>query len=215
MPAPYRLILFDFDGTLVDTVSDIAFYVNEVLRERGFASVSVESVKGAVGWGVHELLKTLAPGFAEDPEGLDRSVERFKTAYRARPVRVTRPFPYVVDMLKGPLKNTKKAIVTNKPQDITLRVLEELKLGGYFEAVIGTQADFPPKPDPSASLHVMGSMGVPREETIYIGDSRVDAETSVKAGIDFGWVDYGYQGPGDLTPHHTFSSAAQWGRLVS
>ena len=215
MPAPYRLILFDFDGTLVDTVSDISFYVNEVLRERGFAEASVDEVKEAIGWGVHELLKLLAPGFETDLNALEQAVERFKTAYRARPVRLTRPFPHVVEMLEGPLRNTKKAIVTNKPQDITLRVLEELKIGRFFETVIGTNADFPPKPDPSAVMYLMGQTGVSKKGTVYIGDSRVDAETSANAGIDFAWVDYGYQGPGEFTPRYTFSSAADWKLLVS
>ena len=86
---------------------------------------------------------------------------------------------------------------------------------GYFEAVIGTNAEFPPKPDPASVLHLIGVSKVSREETVYVGDSPVDAQTSANAGIDFAWVDYGYQGPGDLKPRHTFSSAAQWGRLVS
>ena len=81
MPPPYRLILFDFDGTLVDTLGDISHYVNEVLLERGYPSVSEERVRAAIGWGVHELLKILQPAFETDPAGLEAAVETFKKRY--------------------------------------------------------------------------------------------------------------------------------------
>ncbi len=215
MPAPYKLILFDFDGTLVDTVDDIAYYVNEVLFERGYASASVAQVKEAIGWGVPELLKILAPAFCADPAGLEAAVMTFKNRYRENPVRTTRPFPSVTETLKGPLSKTQKAIITNKPQDIALRVLDELDMRRYFEDVIGTHGEFPPKPDPTSSFHLMRKFGIPVEATVYIGDSSVDAETSSAAGIDFVWMDYGYQEAGARTPRFRFSSAADWAILVS
>ena len=214
MPPPYRLLLFDLDGTLVDTVADITYYVNEVLVERGLAPVSVPQVKEAIGWGVHELLRILAPVFSADPEGLEVATQAFKDRYRLRPVLETRPFPGVVEVLEGPLKNTAKAIVTNKPQDIALRVLEKLGIKRHFEHVIGTLGDFPPKPDPASSLYLMRRFGTAPESTVYIGDSGVDAETSAAAGIDFGWVEYGYQSSGGFTPRFRFSNAAEWERLV-
>jgi len=215
MPPPYKLLLFDLDGTLVDTVGDITHYVNEVLLERGDKPVSVEQVKEAIGWGVHELLKILAPAFCEDPKGLERAAATFKDRYKKNPVLNTRPFPGVAEVLAGPLKNVPKVIVTNKPQDIAIRVLETLGLTRCFEEVIGTLGDFPPKPDPSSCLHLMRRFGTPRKSTVYIGDSAVDAETSAAAGIDFAWVDYGYQATGNFVPRYRFSNAAEWKKLVS
>jgi phosphoglycolate phosphatase len=210
----YQLLLFDFDGTLVDTVSDIGHYANQILKSRGYPRASIPDVKHAVGWGVHELLQILAPGFRSDPSDLEKAVEEFKAAYRARPVRVTKPFPFVDEMLAGPLKKARRAIVTNKPQDITLRILDELDLAKYFEAVIGVGGDFPPKPDPSSVLHLIGRAGVAKERTLYIGDSCVDAETSALAGIDFAWMSYGYQALGDAPAKFRFDSAAEWEKLV-
>ena len=215
MPPPYKLILFDLDGTLVDTVGDITHYVNEVLRERRYEAVSVAQVKEAIGWGVHELLKILAPGFCSDPKGLEEAAAAFKERYKQTPVLKTLPFPGVVEVLAGPLKNIPKAIVTNKPQDIAIRVLEKLDLMGHFKEVIGTLGDFPAKPDPAACLHLMGRFQSTPSSTVYIGDSAVDSETSAAAGIDFVWMDYGYQAAGNLIPRFCFSSAAEWGRLVS
>ncbi len=215
VPAPYKLILFDLDGTLVDTVDDITYYVNEVLRERGYVSASVAQVKEAIGWGVPELLKILAPAFCADPAGLEMAVMAFKERYRENPVRTTCPFPNVIEVLEGPLKKTQKAIITNKPQDIALRVLDKLNMRRYFGDVIGTQGDFPPKPDPASALHLMRRFRAPAETTVYVGDSAVDAETSAVAGVDFVWMEYGYQKFGAATPRYRFSSAADWGILVS
>ena len=215
MPPPYKLLLFDLDGTLVDTVGDIAHYVNEVLLERNHKPVSVIQVKEAIGWGVHELLKILAPDFCADPEGLERAAESFKDRYKSTPVLKTRPFPGVAEALEGPLKKTHKAIVTNKPQDIALRVLDTLQLRHCFEEVIGTLGDFPPKPDPTSCLHLMRRFGVTPDATVYIGDSSVDAETSVAAGIDFAWMEHGYQPAGNIVPRYRFSGAAEWKGLIS
>ena len=130
-------------------------------------------------------------------------------------MRQTRPFPHVVETLEGPLKDVPKAIVTNKPHDITLRVLEELKLTRFFEGVIGMNAGFEPKPDPGAILHLMRVFAVSAPATVYVGDSPVDAQVSLAAGVDFAWVEYGYQELDVHRPRFCFSNAAQWDRLVN
>lgn len=215
MGPPYRLILFDFDGTLVDTVGDIAYHANCVLVKRGYEACSIARVKEAVGWGVHELFKCLAPAVGEDPAGLDEAVDEFKRAYRAQPVRETLPFPGVVGMLEGPLGKTLKAIVTNKPQDITLRILDELGIARFFKHVIGMHEGFPPKPDPAGIREMMDRFGADAGSTVYVGDSCVDAETSLAAGVDFAYVEYGYQALKGYEPAFRFSSAAEWRALAA
>ena len=177
--------------------------------------MSESRVREAIGWGVHELLKILAPDFCADPAGLEEAVRTFKERYTAKPVRQTRAFPQVVEMLQGPLKGVHKAIVTNKPHDITLRVLEELKLTDCFEAVIGMNAGFEPKPHPGAIQHLLKKFAVNVTETVYVGDSPVDAQASSAAGIDFAWMDDGYQAVETRERRYSFSSAAEWSRLVS
>ncbi len=210
----YKLILFDFDGTLVDTVADIAYYANAVLSDYGFRERPVAEVRKAIGWGVHELLKGLTPEAPLDGERLEQAVDLFKKKYREKPVRLTKPFPHVTAMLEGPLAAVSKAIVTNKPQDITGQILKELGLDRHFLMTIGTNAGFPPKPDSSGTLHVMKTLSFPPEAVVYVGDSGVDAALAENAGIDFAWVSYGYDRPEKGGHAFTFSSAQEWGRLL-
>lgn len=196
-------------------MQDIAHHANKVLVRYGFKACPAEAVRECIGWGVHELLKGLAPAFAAEPERLERAVDDFKAAYRREPVLGTRPFPDVREVLEGPLARTKKAIVTNKPQDITLQILDVLGLSGSFEKVIGMHAGYPPKPDPAALNHVIHSLGGTAAKAVYVGDSPVDGETSCAAGVDFAWVDYGYHASEGIQPRYRFSSARDWAVLVS
>ena len=99
------------------------------------------------------------------------------------------------------------AIITNKPQDITEAVLVKLSLEGHFNHLIGMHAGFEPKPDPSGVRYVITSEGVGAQETIFIGDSRIDAETSRNAGIDFGFAAWGYDSTNGYNPAIYFKSA--------
>lgn len=211
----YELLIFDFDGTLVDTLGDIAFYANGVLEESGFPRASVGQVRRAIGRGVHELLKCLAPAFGEAGReaDLESAVDRFKARYNERPVRETSPFPGVQDMLEGPLRSFKKAIVTNKPQDITDRILKELSLEPFFDICIGMNGGFPAKPAPDSVDHVTRSLRASPSKTLFIGDSAVDGETALTAKVDFAWVSYGYDEAGCWPKVRSFSSAWEWGSL--
>ncbi len=211
----YKLILFDFDGTLVDTVGDIAYYANQVLAQAGYPKHSVEEVKKAIGLGVNELLNSLEPSLGLDSATLDQAALSFKTQYRMAPVRETRPYPHVLEMLSGKLANTPKAIVTNKPQDITEQILKELGLTDYFKYVIGMHAGYPPKPDPTAMEFIIDKMAQPKSGVVYIGDSRVDLLTCQNAAVDFVWMDYGYDHLEDEKYCHRFSSAADWAKLIA
>ena len=104
--------------------------------------------------------------------------------------------------------------MTNKPQDITIQILNELGLRKYFDEVIGMHGDFPAKPDPSAIFHLIERFKVEASQTVFLGDSEVDGQTSVAAGIDFAWMDYGYQGFGTTKPKYRFSAARDWELLV-
>jgi phosphoglycolate phosphatase len=210
----YRLFLFDFDGTLVDTLADIAYYANKVMKKYGYPEKTPDKVKKAIGWGVHELFKALAPEFGENEARLEEAVALFRSSYYAEPVRATALMTGVREMLDGPLKKTRKAIITNKPQDITQKILVRLGLEGTFDPVIGMHGDFPQKPDPASTLSVMKRWKTAPEESIFIGDSGVDFETAQKAGVDFVWMTNGYDDSlKDLPLPRKFSSAQEWGTL--
>jgi phosphoglycolate phosphatase len=211
----YSLLLFDFDGTLVDTVGDIAYYVNRVLAEAGYSRHDVEEVKRAIGLGVHELFHGLEPKLELGTQRLEQMVESFKAQYRMKPVRETKPYPHVLEMLAGKLADTPKAIVTNKPQDITEQILRELGMSHHFQYLIGMHAGYPPKPDPAAMEFIIAKLDQPKNGVVYLGDSRVDSMTCQNAAVDFVWMDYGYDHLEADNYLHRFSSALDWAKLIA
>jgi phosphoglycolate phosphatase len=215
MMKKYSLLIFDFDGTLVDTAPDIAFHVNQTLKRYGLKERSLEEVIDAIGLGVHTLMKKLAPELEQSPARLESIANEFKEAYLANPVITSCPYPYVREMMDGPLKKTKKAVVTNKPQRLTVAILERLKLTPYFDVVIGGEADYPHKPDPASTHFTLNRLVTPPSEALFIGDSHVDFETANNTGLDFIWMDYGYDASlkGNALIRR-LSSAKEWMTLV-
>ena len=210
----YRLLIFDFDGTLVDTAPDIERAANKVLGDRGFPARGLDDVKTAIGKGVHELLRKLTAPRPLESGDLETATQEFKTYYRDHLLDHSRIYPGVVETLEGPLRGVKKAIVTNKPQDLTMRILEELRLTSFFERTIGTGAEFRAKPDPEAVRFVGDDLGIGADETILIGDSSVDCRTAQNAGIDFAWVKYGYEDVLEAAAQWTFRRPSEWAELV-
>lgn len=212
MKRRYDVILFDFDGTLVDTAPDIAYFANVILKRYGYAEQSIDAVKRAVGKGVHELIKGLSPEFPAAE--LERAVESFKELYRAAPAGRSQPFQGVTELLAGPLAGMKLAICTNKPQDITEHILKELGMEAHFDECLGLFNGFPPKPDPTGALHLMRQLGARKETTLFIGDSHIDSLTAQSIGVDFGYCSYGYDAPGPAKPRWIFQSPADWAIAV-
>lgn len=209
----YDLILFDFDGTLVDTAPDIAHYANGVLVEFGYTPKSLAEVTKAIGFGVHELLKTLAPAFAGDAARLENAVQIFKTRYAAEPVVHSTVYPYVREMLEGPLNKINKSIITNKLTILTDKILRRFSMEKHFDQVIGDGCGWPAKPDPAAVKSVLKMAGTDLDRALLIGDSDVDRQAARNAGIDFLWMEYGYN---DLSADPTVRRAAtarDWANL--
>lgn len=207
----YELLIFDFDGTLVDTAPDIALHANAVLEENDFPKKNLKQIKKAIGRGVHELLRDL--GFKGDEAFLDKAVLDFKKKYSKKPVIQTAPYPYVRENLQGPLKTIKKAIVTNKPHALTMKILKKLGLDGYFDLIIGEGGKFPRKPDPASVRFVMRKLKISPKRTAFVGDSRIDRDTAKNAGIKFVHVSYGYDAA--FRPKRSsIKSAASWPQIL-
>lgn len=209
----YACILFDFDGTLVDTLDDIAAHANAVLEERGLPSRGRSQIQAAVGKGVHELFKALAEPFTADAAALEEAVLSFKSRYAAQPVISSRAYPCVREALESWLGPVPKAIVTNKPADLTRSILERLGLARHFPVLVGL-GDFAPKPDPAGVFHALEAVGARPERSVLIGDSRVDYETARNAGTAFVWAEYGYDDLSGVSVP-SVSSPCQWARALS
>lgn len=189
-------ILCDLDGTLLDTVPDIAEAVNAVLLELGRPPLEERIVAGYVGQGVDVLLhRALGGGFDAqvEPDLHARARRTFDAAYAASNGRRTRMYPGVVDGLDAfRALGLRLACVTNKPQAPTDAVLAQFGLAPYFEFALGGDVLPQRKPQPEPLLHAARRLGLAPDGCLMLGDSANDARAARAAGMPVVLVDYGY-----------------------
>jgi phosphoglycolate phosphatase len=203
-----RLVAFDLDGTLVDSLQDIARSVNEALDERYGASgvLPIESVRGFVGGGARLLIERCLKALGRPDQEVTPVFERFLPLYRSRLVETTRLFPGMLEALDEIQKHAKLAVLTNKPGDMSRAIVSGLGLDGRFIEVIGGD-DLPSKkPDPEGLLKLAAKAGVRPEETALVGDSGVDMRTAHNAGALAIGVLWGYDRAGMEREHPHFSA---------
>ena len=191
-----RAILCDLDGTLLDTVADIAVAVNTTLRDLGRAPISTEAVATYVGQGVDILLHRALSGDLDgrvDTDLLQRARTRFDPVYSATNGRNARIYPGVEDALaRFAALGLRLACVTNKPQRAAEAILEQFDLARRFACVIGGDALPQRKPAPEPFWRAADFLSVPRNDCLVLGDSAIDAKGARAAGMRVVLVDYGY-----------------------
>jgi phosphoglycolate phosphatase len=188
----FRLIVFDLDGTLVDSRRDLAESANEVLAAYGGGPLAEEALGRMVGDGAATLVARAfaAAGCAQPPEAL----ERFLGIYNRRLLRFTRPYPGISEALSTLADRASLALLTNKPAAPAREILAGLGLLAFFEsgAIVGGDGPFPRKPDPAGLLHLSSSAGVAPAETVLVGDSLIDWQTTRAAGTGICLAKYGF-----------------------
>lgn len=191
MPGVTRLVVFDLDGTLVDSRTDLANATNALIAELGGAPLPVDRVAGMVGEGAALLVRRALATSGLDP-GTPEALERFLVLYDERLLEHTRPYDGVLDALEWLLTRAQLAVLTNKPEGATRQILAGLDLARYFREVIGGDSPFGRKPDPAALLHLARASGAEPRETLMVGDSAVDLETARRAGTRICLARYGF-----------------------
>lgn len=187
------LLIFDLDGTLIDSSVDIAWATNKTLAHLRRKEETLEHIKKNIGWGVKALLEKLMPD--EGPETITAAREKFLEFYASHLVVDTYLYPEVSETIRFfSEKGKKMAIVTNKPERLSIRILEELGLSMNFQMVVGGDTLPSRKPDPAPLLKVINDMSVKAGAAVFIGDSPIDCETGKRAGIFTIGVPYGYKG---------------------
>ena len=190
-------VLFDLDGTLADTLGDIASSMNDALAAVGLPTHPPEAYRRFVGDGVLMLARrALGPGREVLAPDL---VDAFRTLYAGRLVRATRPYPGIVPLLEDlRARELPLAVLSNKPHDATRAIVEALFGAETFTAVTGEQAGTPRKPDPTAALALARLLAVPPARCLLVGDSPVDIVTATRAGMVPVGVAWGFRSPDDL-----------------
>lgn len=186
-------VIFDLDGTLIDSAPDIHAAANRVLRAEGLAEQSFAQVRGFIGRGVPHLIRQLlvASGHGQDDPRHARMTESFVAGYEEA-VGLTLPYPGVAGALNAlRASGHPLGICTNKPEAATRAVLAHLGLDGAFAVIVGGDSLPVRKPDPAPLNHAVSLLGHPR--AIFVGDSEVDAETAAAAALPFLLFTEGYR----------------------
>ncbi len=195
-----RLLFFDLDGTLIDSRDDLADSVNLALAAMEVPSVATEAVYGFIGEGVFNLLsRSLRASLGSEPDAelVNRAVDVFRTHYDRNCLVKTRLYDGVTETL-GKLNGFKKAVITNKPRDFSVKILESFGIADKFDAIAGGDTFPKRKPDPMPLVETARSLGVEITECVMIGDSRIDIGAGKNAGIKTIGCTYGFRGRDEL-----------------
>jgi phosphoglycolate phosphatase len=182
--------MFDLDGTLVDTIQDITDALNYALRPYGIRRLTSVDTMEMVGEGVSRLVEKAIP--IEKLHLKNDVMSRFIEYYSEHLADNSKEYPYVRNTLEN-LKGFTKAVISNKREDPSKRLLEELRLSEYFDLVIGSDTVGKRKPSPEPVLYAVRRLGSNPEESIIVGDSNYDIEAGEKAGVKTVAVTYGYR----------------------
>ena len=186
-----KLLIFDLDGTLVDTSLDIADAVNYAVEPLGKSRYSVEEIKAMVGSGITKLFRSLIPPESSIPE--ESIIKRFLDYYSAHLLDNTKAYPYVKETLSRLGDHYKKAVISNKREGFSREILEGIGILQFFDIVLGSDSVREQKPSPVPVLEVMKRFGAAKDEAVMIGDSSYDIEAAGAAGTKVIAVTYGFR----------------------
>lgn len=191
----YRACIFDLDGTLADTLSSLVFSVNETMKEIGMPQITRDQCRQFVGNGAKVLIEeALKAGGDEKLTRFEEAFEAYGRIFDANCTYQVKPYPGILEMLaQMKERGMKLGVLSNKPDAQAVHVVSEIFGKDVFEAVQGQKEGIPRKPDPTAALSMARQFGARPEETLYIGDSEVDAATGKAAGMDTVLVSWGFR----------------------
>lgn len=197
------LVIFDLDGTLLNTISDLGEAANYALRESGYPEHALSSYPLYVGNGITRLIERVLPEEARDLENVMRIREMFIKYYDEHLWVHTQPYPGIPEMLKVLHElGVNIAVASNKYQDATARLISHFFGDLEWSAVEGQKEGFPLKPDPSVVFGILGKVPTPKAEVLYVGDSGVDMETARRACVASCGVTWGFRPVKELREHY-------------
>ena len=180
----FKAVVFDLDGTLLDTLDDLADSMNHVLESNGFPIHDIDEYRYFVGNGLRNLATKALPPEHRNTETIDSAFNNMLKEYHKRWADKTIPYtgiPELLDQLTA--KGIKLAILSNKEHGLTLKVVEKFLSKWKFEAVFGERIGIPRKPDPAAALEIIKILNIPAHDIIYLGDSGTDMQTATNSGM--------------------------------
>ena len=188
----YKTVLFDMDGTLLDTLGDLTAAVNYTMRQFDEPEHTIDEIRSFVGNGIIKLLERSIPADRKEDD-FDSQLMTYREYYAAHDRDTTKPYEGMVELLKELKKaGIKTGIVSNKHHSAVVD-LSEYYFDGLVDAAVGNSPGVGTKPDPGVVYATMEKLGAKKETTLYVGDSDVDAMTAANAGVDCVLVSWGFR----------------------
>lgn len=188
----YRLAVFDLDGTILDTLDDLADSTNHALAVNGLPERSIDEVRQFVGNGIRNLIERAVPE-GTGAELTDRVFSEFREYYAVHCFDKTRPYEGILECMEKIRRDGMHVAVVSNKADFAVQELCERFFPGLSDISVGEKEGVRRKPYPDSVLHVLDSLGVKKEDAVYIGDSEVDIKTAENAGLDEIAVEWGFR----------------------
>lgn len=189
-----KLVIFDLDGTLLDTIADLAVATNHALEQLGYPTHETEVIRTYVGNGINKLLERALPDNERTEENVMRMRTHFIPYYDAHNADLSAPYPGIVSLLETlQEKGLQLAVASNKYQEATAKLVEQYFPTISFIEVLGQRDGIAVKPDPIIVFDILKKTDVSKEEVLYVGDSGVDMQTAQNAGVDAVAVTWGFR----------------------
>ena len=207
----YELVIFDLDGTLLDTLDDLTRAVNYALERQGFPLRTSGEVRRMIGNGIANTMRRAIPDGSGE-EASRQALADFKDYYLSHANVSTRPFDGIPDLLDAMGDAGILAAVNSNKVDSATRALCEAHLPGKLACILGELPELPKKPAPDGALRIIRQLGANPRRTLYVGDGETDVQTAANAGIDCAWVAWGYRRRselGGLDVPHTLASVQE------
>ena len=180
----YRAVIFDLDGTLLDTLNDIAHAVDWVLKKHNFPTHQLDDYRSFISDGIVMLITRSLPEGNRNEGTINECVQDFHETYSQNWNRMTRPYDGVIETLeKLAARNLKLSVFSNKSHDFTIKCVDEFFPDIPFDLIVGQLDEIPPKPDPTGAIRIAEELGLLSNQILFIGDSAVDMKTAIAAGM--------------------------------
>jgi phosphoglycolate phosphatase len=198
-----KLVIFDLDGTLLNTLRDLAKSTNYALSQQDFPTHPVEDYKFFVGNGINKLFERALPEGENTTETMLRIRHDFLSYYQTHNTDYTTPYPGITELLKQlQRRNIMSAVASNKYQEATAKLVKHYFPEVSFVKILGQRDGIAPKPDPAIVNEILTSASVSRDEVLYVGDSGVDMQTALHSSVIACGVSWGFRPRAELEAFH-------------
>lgn len=195
----YKAVIFDLDGTLLDTLDDLGDSMNSVLSRHGYPTHDLGAYRYFVGNGMRNLVKRALPENKRDSASVDQGLLELRGEYAKRWADKTKPYPGIPELLDAlTVKGVKLAVLSNKPDKFSNDIVKQLLRNWSFYPVYGEREGIPIKPDPAGALEIAKILELRPEDFLYIGDTGVDMKTAASAGMYAVGVLWGFRDAEEL-----------------